>query len=100
MATIEDVEIPGIIIDLKHLAEGIYNLMLDHPDSAALRFGMLLNDVWEPLEKSLKEKIPDHYLVTTTGEVIEDGKYYRNEVLHAISSYCFKRAKEDNILVV
>lgn len=92
-------EIPGIEIDIDKLGEGIYAMMLEHPDSAALRYGMLINDVLAPLEKLLKDKIPDYYLIKDTGELIEDGKHYREEVLHAISSYCLERASKDGILI-
>ena len=92
--------IPGFKIQLEPLARGIYEMCRSHPDSACMCLGMLPADIMTLLDKLLKEKIPDTYIVDHDALNPIDGKSYRSDLTHQIVCKILDFASADNILMV
>lgn len=90
---------PGLTINTDKIAEGLYEMIKEHPDGACMRLGMFPALIMTCLEDALKSRIPDSYLDHETLEAI-DGKAIRQEVEHEICCKILSLATDEGFCIV
>lgn len=86
----------GIKVDVKHITEGLVEMIKTHPHGDCFRLGMFPADLMEILEKQLAEKIPDSFYSETTGEVHDNGAEIRREIVRDI---CIQALHDPMVIV-
>lgn len=93
----------AIEIDIDKLADGIYELIKEHPDGRCLSLGMLPADLMITFEKMLENKIPDEFILPSSklknldDMVIYDGCRIRRGIINEMNKRILDRAEKEGI---
>lgn len=93
----------AIEINIDKLADGVYELIKEHPDGRCLSLGMLPADLMITFERMLKDKIPDEFILSSKKlksideMVIHDGSRMRKGIMNEISKRILDRAEKEGI---
>lgn len=91
-------ELGPIKVDTLNLAWGLYEEIKKSPDVACVVYGMLPALIMEAFTRNLKEKIPDSFYEPGDPLTEYNGKYFRESIVHDVTSQILKFAKEDKLL--
>lgn len=88
----------GIKVDVDKLAQGILQMIYEHPDGICLAYGMFPAEIMNALDVALQKKIPNCYNLGDVESV--DGIEVRHDITKAVCSKVLELASNQGYLVV
>jgi hypothetical protein len=89
-------KIGAFTIDTEKLAQGMFQMSLEHPNHACLVLGMVPAEIVKVFERELKKRVPDLYLCNKTLQEF-NGKEQRKEMMSCILARVYELAQQHDI---